>query len=180
MWLFVLNQASKAESVSLILLLSHQFSAIKKLNSVGFYQLETWKKFHHLILEESFHWNKWKRGHVLVLFHQVAQHHCKRKNPWAVSVSQHRKRLCIRRWTLQSKRSNRLPLRTSILTYATFILISYYLKKKKKIRLSGFLEKKWEIIPTGNPPVCSEFRRHILLRSSLNKYCKANQLFLGL
>lgn len=161
MWLFVLNQASKAESVSLILLLSHQFSAIKKLNSVGFYQLETWKKFyqletwkkfHHLILEESFHWNKWKRGHVLVLFHQVAQHHCKRKNPWAVSVSQHRKRLCIRRWTLQSKRSNRLPLRTSILTYATFILISYYLKKKK----NWTIRFPWEEVRnnTNRQPSC--------------------------
>lgn len=74
-----MNQASKAEYVSLILLLSHQLSAIKKLNSTEFYQLETWKKFHHLILKESFQWNEGKRGHVLVLFQKVAQHHCKRK-----------------------------------------------------------------------------------------------------
>lgn len=82
---FVLNQASKAEYVSLIFLQSHQLSAIKKLNSTEFYQSETWKKFLHLILEESFQWNEGKSTGVsfipqIKLIHaQQAQHHCERK-----------------------------------------------------------------------------------------------------
>lgn len=52
--------------------------------------------------------------------------------------------------------------------------------KEKKIGISGFLEKKWAIITRGKSPGCCEFRRYVLLCSSSNKYCKTNQIFLGL